>query len=140
MATTLNKKSTKKYVFSVGRRKRSSARIRLFKGAGENLINGKKISEIYQNKINEIKLNKPFILTDTLGKFYFTAKVVGGGKVGQLDAIIHGISRALVKFDSDKFRTHLKTNGLLKRDSRVRLRKMVGTGGKARRKKQSPKR
>lgn len=140
MSTTLSKKVTKKYTFTVGRRKSSSARVRLFKGTGESLINGQKISTVYQNKVSEILLNKPFTVTETLGKFYFTAKVTGGGKEGQLDAIVHGISRALVKLDSDKFRTSLKINNLLTRDSRVRLRRMVGTGGKARRKKQSPKR
>lgn len=140
MAKTLNKKITKKYTFSVGRRKSSSARIRLFKGTGESLINGQKIIDVYQNKVNENRLNRPFEVTDTQGKFYFTAKVTGGGKEGQLDAIVHGIARALVELDSDKYRIDLKTNNLLTRDSRVRLRRMVGTGGKARRKKQSPKR
>lgn len=137
MAKTLSKKN---YTFTVGRRKSSSARIRLYKGTGESLINGQKISEIYQNKLSEIILDKPFKVTDTLGKFYFTAKVSGGGKEGQLEAIVHGIARALVKLDSEKFRIPLKVNNLLTRDSRVRLRRMVGTGGKARRKKQSPKR
>ncbi|AKM82969.1 30S ribosomal protein S9 [Candidatus Woesebacteria bacterium RIFOXYC1_FULL_31_51] len=132
--------SKKTYTFTVGRRKSSSARVRLFKGTGESLINGQKVSSIYQNKVSELSLNKPFKVTDTLGKFYFTANVAGGGKEGQLEAIVHGISRALVKLDSEKYRISLKTNNLLTRDSRVRLRRMVGTGGKARRKKQSPKR
>ena len=140
MVKTLNKKVTKKYTFTVGRRKSSSARVRLFKGTGDSLINGQKISEAYQNKTSGILLNKPFKVTDTQDKFYFTAKVSGGGKEGQLDAIVHGISRALVKLDSDKYRIPLKINNLLTRDSRIRLRRMVGTGGKARRKKQSPKR
>jgi small subunit ribosomal protein S9 len=133
-------KSQKNYTFAVGRRKSSSARVRLFKGAGVNLINDKKVSEIYENKVAEIILAKPFKLTDTIGKFFFTAKVAGGGKEGQLEAIVHGIARALTKLDSDKFRVTLKKNNLLTRDPRVRLRRMVGTGGKARRKKQSPKR
>ncbi len=133
-------KSQKNYIFAVGRRKSSSARVRLFKGAGINLINGKKISEVYENKVAEIILSKPFKLTDTIGKFFFTAKVAGGGKEGQLEAIVHGVARALTKLDSDKFRVTLKKNNLLTRDPRVRLRRMVGTGGKARRKKQSPKR
>lgn len=129
-----------KYTFAVGRRKSSSARIRLFKGSGENLINGKKVSEIYQNKTTLITLNKPFKLTETEGKYFFSAVVTGGGKEGQVEAIIHGLSRALVKLNSEKFRSVLKKNNLLTRDSRERLRRMVGTGGKARRKKQSPKR
>lgn len=128
------------YTYAVGRRKSSSARVRLFKGQGVNLINDKKVSEIYQSKVSETIISKPFKLTDTEGKYFFTAKVTGGGKEGQLEAIIHGLARALVKLDTDKFRSVLKDNNLLTRDSRSRLRRMVGTGGKARRKKQSPKR
>ena len=86
------------------------------------------------------QLAKPFKLTDTEGNYFFTAKVAGGGKEGQIEAIIHGIARALVKLNAEKFRVILKKNNLLTRDPRVRLRRMVGTGGKARRKKQSPKR
>ena len=123
-----------KYTFAVGIRKSASARVRLYKGAGESTINGNKIIA------NLIQLAKPFKLTGTEGKFFFTAKVAGGGKEGQMEAIIHGIARALTKLDPEKFRVTLKKANLLTRDSRVRLRRMVGTGGKARRKKQSPKR
>ncbi len=123
-----------KYTFAVGRRKSASARVRLFKGVGENMINGKKIIAYLE------QLAKPFKLTDSEGKYYFTAKVAGGGKEGQIEAIVHGISRAFVKLNSEKFRVILKKANLLTRDPRVRLRRMVGTGGKARRKKQSPKR
>lgn len=130
----MTKTLTKNYTFAVGRRKRASARVRLFKGSGDNLINGKKITDFLT------QLAKPFKLTETIGKYYFTAKVAGGGKEGQIEAIVHGISRALVKLNPEKFRVILKKNNLLTRDSRVRLRRMVGTGGKARRKKQSPKR
>ena len=75
-----------------------------------------------------------------MGKYYVTVKVVGGGKKGQLGATVHGIARALAKLDADTLRAPLKKAGLLTRDSRVRERRKVGTGGKARRKKQSPKR
>ena len=125
-------KSKVNYIFAVGRRKTSTARVRLFKGAGENLINGKKVLESL--------IEKPFKNIDSLGKFYFTSKVSGGGVKSQVEATIHGISRALVKLDTKKFRTLLKKEGLLIRDSRERQRRMVGTGGKSRRKKQSPKR
>lgn len=123
---------TNKYIFAVGRRKSATARVRLFKGKGESLVDGKKI----ESNI----LEKPFKVTDTQEKFYFTANVTGGGKISQMDAVMRGISKALVKLDSEKFRIPLKKAGLLTRDARVRLRRMVGTGGKARRKKQSPKR
>lgn len=124
----------KNYTFAVGRRKSATARVRLYKGVGDNMINGKKIVAYLE------QLAKPFKLTNTEDKFYFTAKVAGGGKEGQIEAIIHGIARSLVKLDSDKFRVTLKKANLLTRDPRERQRRMVGTGGKARRKKQSPKR
>ncbi len=123
-----------KYTFSVGRRKSASARVRLYKGLGENMINGKKVVEF------SAQLAKPFKLTETEGKYYFTAVVAGGGKEGQIEAIVHGIARAFVKLNPEKFRFVLKKNNLLTRDSRERERRMVGTGGKSRRKKQSPKR
>src|SRR3989338_101675 len=103
-------KSKVNYLFAVGRRKTSTARVRLFKGAGENLINGKKVLESL--------IEKPFKIIDSLGKFYFTSKVSGGGVKSQVEATIHGISRALVKLDTKKFRTLLKKEGLLIRDSR----------------------
>lgn len=129
MATTSSKKN---YTFAVGRRKSASARVRLFKGKGESTVNGKKIESVL--------LNKPFKVTDTVDKFFFTAVVAGGGKEGQLEATVHGIARTLVKLDPEKYRVKLKKAHLLTRDPRRRLRRMVGTGGKARRQKQSPKR
>ena len=65
---------------------------------------------------------------------------MGGGKKGQLGAVTHGMARAFDKLDREKFRPELKKAGLLTRDSRTRERRKIGTGGKARRKKQSPKR
>ena len=78
-------------------------------------------------------------LTNSLDRFAIVVKVNGGGKEGQLDAVSLGISRAMLKVD-DATRLVLKKEGLLTRDARVRERRKVGTGGRARRKKQSPKR
>jgi len=68
-----------------------------------------------------------------------TFNVLGGGSTGQLEAIRHGLSRALVKVDETN-KSKLREYGLLTRDPRTRQRRHVGMGGKARRKKQSPKR
>jgi len=125
-------KSKVNYTFAVGRRKTSTARIRLFKGVGKNLINGKEIL----SKLVE----KPLHVTNLIGKYYFSSKVVGGGVKSQLEATVNGVSKALAKLDPEKFRVLLKKEGLLIRDSRERQRRMVGTGGKSRRRKQSPKR
>lgn len=132
--------TTKKYTYAVGRRKSSSARVRLFKGKGESTVNGKKVFDYFPGKVNATALNKPLETLGLLDKYHFTTKVVGGGKIGQLEAIIHGISRALNLENKEKNRKLLKKAGLLTRDSRVRLRRMVGMGGKSRRKRQSPKR
>ena len=128
------------WIFAVGRRRNASARVRLFKGKGENVVNDQLIEEYFSGDINKVKWSAPFRVTDVEGKYYVTVKVIGGGKNGQLDAVVHGISRALAKANVEKFRPPLKKAGLLTRDARVRERRKVGTGGKARRKKQSPKR
>jgi small subunit ribosomal protein S9 len=134
------RKIKKDYFFAVGRRRTSSARVRLYKGRKESLVNGKAIAEYFPGEISKSYWQKPFTLSDTLGKYYVTVKVTGGGKKGQLEAAVHGIAKALVLANSEKFKLSLKKAGLLTRDARIRQRRMVGTGGKARRKKQSPKR
>ncbi len=132
---------TKNYVFAVGRRRSAIARVRLFKGEEENTVNGQVVGKYFQGDTFGFAWNKPFEVTETLGKYYFTARVVGGGKNGQLDAIVLGISRTLVKMkDGAEQRKVLKKAGLMTRDSRIRERRKMGMGGKARRKKQSPKR
>ncbi|KKT67149.1 MAG: 30S ribosomal protein S9 [Candidatus Woesebacteria bacterium GW2011_GWA2_44_33] len=128
------------FFYAVGRRKSASARVRLFKGKGENLVNDLAAEKYFPGPVNKILLDRPFILTETLGRYYFTVKVIGSGKNGQLKALIHGVARALSLADREKFRSPLKKAGLLTRDPRERERRMVGTGGKARRAKQSPKR
>ncbi len=142
------------YYEAIGRRKSAVARVRLYilgkekeidvEGAkikaGEIFINNKPIKEIFADKVAEKTYNLPFELTNTKDRFAVSIKVSGGGKTGQLEAIAHGIARALVLVNQDEFKPILRKNGLLTRDSRVRQRRQVGTGGKARRKKQSPKR
>jgi len=134
------KKKKKNFTYAVGRRRSASARVRLHKGKEQNLVNGEPIGKYFFGDVLKSKWEMPFKLTDTVGKYYITVKVVGGGKNGQLDAVVHGTARAFSKLNSEKFRSPLKKAGLLTRDSRTRERRKVGTGGKARRKKQSPKR
>lgn len=128
------------FIYATGRRKTASARVRLFKGKGESLVNDIAAEKYFPGAVAKALLDKPFTLTETLGKYYFTARIIGSGKNGQLDALVHGLSRAFSLTDKEKFRTLLKRAGLLTRDARERERRMVGTGGKARRAKQSPKR
>jgi small subunit ribosomal protein S9 len=112
----------------------------LLKGKEESVVNNMPITEYFPGKISTHKWSKPLRLTDTFDKYYVTVRVVGGGKEGQLDAVTHGIAKALNKLDKDKYRPILKPAGLLTRDARIRERRKVDMGGKARRKRQSPKR
>lgn len=140
MAQT-TKTNNKEYIFAVGRRKAAVARVRLYPKVknGEILVNGKPIEECFSGAVAKTRYEEPFRSTNTLGKYAVTVKVEGGGKNGQLEAVVMGIARALSVFNKE-FRPLLKKKQLLTRDSRVRERRKIGTGGKARRKKQSPKR
>ncbi len=141
------------YYEAVGRRKDAVARVRLhiaakgkpvtFKGekvnVGDIVINQKALSDYFGTEALRRNSISPLRVTNNEDRFAVTIVVNGGGTKGQLDAIKLGIARALCKVD-EEYRPVLKENGLLTRDPRVRERRKVGTGGKARRQKQSPKR
>lgn len=137
-----NKKNKKQkdYIYAVGRRKTATARVRLYPKSGDLVVNQMPASEYFPGEVNNYHLTRPLNLTNTLKKFSFSAKVEGSGKRAQLDAVVHGLSRALAKHDPESYRPVLKQEGLLTRDSRMKESRKVGTGGKARRQKQSPKR
>lgn len=135
-----NKPKTKNYIYAVGRRKTATCRVRLYLKKGDNLINERSVSAFFPGVIDQKFLLKPLSLTETQDKFSFTAKVEGSGIKAQRDAVVHGIARALSLADREAYRPVLKKAGLLTRDPRMKESRKVGTGGKARRKKQSPKR
>lgn len=129
-----------KYVEGIGHRKVASARVRIYEGQGDFVVNDLLVSEYFSSIKNAPAIYmKPFELTGTKGKFAVSAKVAGSGISSQLDALLNGLAKALVTFNPD-FRTFLKPAGLLKRDDRMKETRKIGTGGKARRKRQSPKR
>jgi len=144
----ITKKPLKKnYTHAIGRRKTATARVRIYQTPtvpgvdGVQLMINDKPAEIYfPGETAKMLYRRPFTLTNTLTKFSATAKVLGSGKSGQLDAVVHGLARALAMLDRDSYRSILKSAGLLTRDPRTRERRKIGTGGKARRAKQSPKR
>lgn len=127
-------------ISTVGRRKEAIARVRLMEGNGQITVNGKPIGEYFKGVISQRIYQRPFEITKTLGKYKFSVKVEGGGISSQLGAFVHGVSRALAKVDTKNFRPPLKKEGLLTRDARVKERRKYGHAGKARKKKQSPKR
>lgn len=140
MPRTKKTENNQKYILAVGRRKEAVARVRLYFGKGESVVNEQPISQCFPGEAAKIVYSQPFEATGTTGKYFVTAKIRGGGKNGQLEAFVHGVSRALAAADREKLRPILKKKGFLTRDARTRERRKVGTGGKARRKKQSPKR
>ena len=128
------------YTFAAGKRKSAIARVRLFKGKGESLINDKPLGKYFGGVHSDILYLKPLTLTQNVGKYHISARVIGGGTNSQLEAFVHATAKALSKSDVEKYRSVLKKSGLLTRDSRIRERRKIGMGGKSRRKKQSPKR
>lgn len=149
----VEKKADKKaYVIGVGRRREAVARIRLYEEIktgvvlgdaivkkGEIYVNKKPIEQYFPLETHKIVYKEPLKITNALNRFAITIQVSGGGSIGQLEAVVHGIARALQKADPS-LHTILKKRGFLTRDSRTRQRRKVGMGGKSRRKRQSPKR
>jgi len=136
MAKTTTKNS---YTRSIGRRKSAVASLKLFSGKGDSTVNGISLEKYFPTKTEKIIYTKPFEITKNVGKYYYQAKIMGGGKTGQVQALSLAIARSLVKIN-ESFKPELRTEGLLTVDSRIKERRMVGTGGKSRRQKQSPKR
>lgn len=112
-------------VLSLGRRKTSVARITLSEGSGEIIVNGREAKEYFPITMQQFKLEQPFKLTETTGKYDVTATVDGGGITGQVDAVRLGIARALVKIDPDH-KPKLKAEELMTRDPRAVERKKFG--------------
>ena len=112
-------------IHKIGRRKASIARIYLSKGSGNVKINNKDLNNYFSTDGLKSKINLPFIITETLGKYDLSVNVSGGGNTGQADAIKLAVSRALCEVN-EEYRPLLKKEGLLPRDSRVVERKKPG--------------
>lgn len=114
------------FFYGTGRRKSSVARVRLYKGTGKIVINGRDIDEYFGLETLKVIVCQPLVLTENEGKFDVICNVTGGGVSGQAGAVRHGISRALLECDSEKFRQGLKKAGFLTRDPRMKERKKYG--------------
>jgi small subunit ribosomal protein S9 len=114
------------YFYGTGRRKSAVARVRLYPGTGQIIVNGKEAAEYFGGRsVYGQMINQPLELTDNSSKFNVTVKVIGGGVTGQAGAVRHGVARALVQADA-AFRPALKKAGFLARDARVKERKKAG--------------
>jgi small subunit ribosomal protein S9 len=112
--------------YGTGRRKCASARVRLVPGTGVVTINGRTVEDYIGGRpgFNK-KVFIPFQAVDATGRFDVFVSVNGGGIAGQVDAIVHGIARALTEAGAQN-RPTLRSEGLLTRDSRVKERKKYG--------------
>ncbi len=113
------------YYYGTGRRKNAVARVRLFPGAGDHIVNEQKMEELFTRLQHRYKILQPLVATEATDKFHAQVKVAGGGITGWADAIAHGIARALVVAD-EGYRGTLRKAGHLTRDARVKERKKYG--------------
>ena len=114
-----------RYYEAVGRRKTSTARVRLYPGAGTIIVNERPVEEYFKRQTDILALTKPLVVTDLMDSYNISIQVRGGGTTGQAGAVSHGISRALCVAD-ENLRPVLKKNGLLTRDARAKERKKYG--------------
>lgn len=112
-------------ILTTGRRKTSVARVWIKPGNGQIIINEKPFEEYFTLETLREDVIKPFVVTNTLGKFDVVANVKGGGFSGQAGAVRHGIARALLQID-ESFKSVLRKEGLLTRDPRMVERKKYG--------------
>jgi small subunit ribosomal protein S9 len=114
--------------YGTGKRKTSTARVFLMPGTGQVVVNHVEISEYFRNKAQQVLLLQPLVITENQDKFDVYINVAGGGVAGQAGAARLGISRALLKFDSE-LRPKIKRAGFLTRDPRIKERKKYGQPG-----------
>ena len=117
--------ATNDQIQTVGRRKRSVARVLLRPGKGEWSVNGRPMADYFPRPTHQIRVVEPLKITGLDGSFDITVRVRGGGLTGQSDAVRMGLSRALVEHD-EELRPALRERGMLTRDARKVERKKPG--------------
>jgi len=114
------------YFEGIGRRKRASARVRIFpNGTGSIIVNDKPLEQYFPRSGDADQAAEPLVVTGNRGSFDVTVQVKGGGITGQTGAVTMGLARALVKYD-EEHRSALRKAGLLTRDPREKERKKPG--------------
>ena len=111
--------------YATGRRKTSIAKIWLKKGSGKIYINGKNYEDYFKRENHKMQLLRPFEIISQPTNYDVKCSVKGGGLTGQVGAMVHGISKALLMFDSE-LKSTLKKEKLTTRDSRSVERKKYG--------------
>jgi len=113
---------------ALGRRKESTARVRMEAGSGQIVVNGRPFEKYFLRETDRIIVLQPLALTESAGKFNIIANLTGGGLTGQAGALRLGISRALLIAD-ENFKEIFRKNGYLTRDPRMKERKKYGQKG-----------
>ena len=125
MEESNNIKNFKDSKYATGRRKKSIAKVWLKKGSGKIIVNGKNFQEYFKRVNHKSELTKPFEIINQTTSYDVKCSVKGGGHSGQVGAMIHGISKALLQFDLN-LKPSLKKEKLTTRDSRAVERKKYG--------------
>jgi len=113
---------------ALGRRKESTARVRMESGTGEITINGRPFEKYFLRETDRIIAKQPLVVTESGAKFNIAARLTGGGLTGQAGALRLGIARALLIVDAN-FKDIFRKNGYLTRDPRMKERKKYGQKG-----------
>tara|TARA_B100000989_G_C19529006_1_gene468574 strand:+ start:59 stop:472 length:414 start_codon:yes stop_codon:yes gene_type:complete len=121
----LEKLDFKDSKYATGRRKKSIAKVWLKKGDGKITVNGKNYNDYFKRVNHKCELLKPFEIINQTTSYDVRCTVKGGGHSGQVGAMLHGISKALLQFDS-ALKPALKKEKLTTRDSRAVERKKYG--------------
>ena len=115
--------------YGTGKRKTSVARVYVRPGSGRIIINRKPCEEYFPGISEQAALKRPLVLAEVEDKYDVVVNVRGGGVTGQVEAIRHGLSRALTLVPQEEYRGVLKRAGFLTRDSRMVERKKYGRPG-----------
>lgn len=113
------------YIEAIGRRKTATARVRLYPGSGEIVVNDKPMPAYFGRALDQMILRQPLSLTGMESAYNISVHVRGGGEGGQASAVRLGIARALIEAD-ENLRPTLKSAGFLTRDARAKERKKPG--------------
>ena len=117
--------TTERYFYGTGRRKTAVARVRLYPGSGEILVNGKGYLDVFTRGAHQIAVLAPLKAVGGAERWNVQARVAGGGITGWAGAVSHGIARALAASDGE-LKPALRRQKLLTRDAREKERKKVG--------------
>lgn len=120
------------YIWGTGRRKSAVARVRVAPGSGKIEINGRTLNDYFAGERDRKAIFGPLEVTNTGGKMDVLVNTSGGGHSGQAGAIVMGLARALLRYDSG-MEAALRNVGFLTRDSRMKERKKYGQRGARRR-------